>query len=362
MKSLLALPAEDLAARVVELGGRPFHARSIRRHVLARGVLDYDGMTDLPAAMRTRLAAELPILTGHELRRTTAPDGTTKLLIGFPGGVDVETVHIPPRRATDAEGRTRGATLCVSSQAGCPVGCPFCASGLFGLQRNLQAHEIVEQYLRGRALGTLSRSVVMGIGEPLLNAENVVAALGVVNAELGLGARKVTVSTVGFPERVRKLAGGAWGRPHFQLAISLHTPDQEQRDRLVPAMAGVPVEDVLAAGDLWFEVTGREVTYEVTLLGGENDTPGHAERLAARLRGRRATVNLIPYNPVASSGARPAFRRPSPDAVERFRAALADAGVVATVRWSRGLEADAACGQLRLTAAAGAVPPGRPTS
>jgi len=363
--TLLALSLDELVARVVALGGKPFHARSIRRHVFERGVLSYDAMTDLSAALRARLADELPILSGVELRRSTASDGTTKLLIQFPdndgddgddgdgGGAAVETVHIPARRRASDEGREpRGATLCVSSQAGCPVGCPFCASGLLGLKRNLAAHEIVEQYLRGRAIGPLSRSVVMGIGEPLLNAEAVVAALGQVSAEIGLGTRKITVSTVGFPERVRKLVESTGGRAPFQLAISLHTPDQAQRDELVPAMAGTPIEDVLGAGDLWFEATGREVTYEIALLGGENDSPGHAERLAERLRGRRATVNLIPYNPVAvpaGSGAR-RYARPGPDAVEAFRALLESRGVVATVRWSRGLEADAACGQLRLSA------------
>jgi 23S rRNA (adenine2503-C2)-methyltransferase len=349
--SLLALTPEELTARVVELGGRPFQARSIRRHVLARGVLEYDAMTDLPRALRASLAAELPILSGTELRRSTASDRTTKLLIEFAGGAAIETVHIPARVRASDRGERRGATLCVSTQAGCPVGCPFCASGLAGLKRNLEAHEIVEQSLRGRALGPLARSVVMGIGEPLLNADNVVAALAVVNAELGLGARKITLSTVGFPERVRKLALVHAGRPPFQLAISLHTPVQAQRDALVPAMAGTPIDDVLGAGDFWFDTTGREVTYEVALLGGENDSAGHAARLAERLRGRRATVNLIPYNPVGAPGG-PAYARPSPEAVERFRALLESHGVVATVRWSRGLEADAACGQLRLSARA----------
>ncbi len=333
--SLFALAPDEAERRVVELGGKPFHARVARREVFERGVLDYAEMTGLPASLRAKLAADLPILTAEVAARSTAPDGTTKLLLRFPDGAAVETVHIPSRHTG------RGATLCVSSQVGCAVGCPFCASGRLGVQRNLAAHEIVEQFLLGRSVGPLSRSVVMGIGEPLLNYEAVRAALGVVHDELGLGARKVTVSTVGFPERLRAIAPT---RPPFQLAISLHSPDQEQRDVLVPAMAGTPIEDVLAAGDDWFAQTGREITYEVVLLGGENDSPGHAARLAERLRGRRAGVNLIPYNPVAGD----AYRRPSPDAVERFRAALAVAGVVATVRWSRGLEADAACGQLRL--------------
>ncbi len=342
--SALVLEPERLAGVVAAHGGRPFHARILREQLLGAGVLDVAEMTSLPARLREGLAAEHPTFAHVELDRRRAPDGTTKLLLGFPArreGVRhdaVETVHIPSRRAG------RGATLCVSTQVGCPVACPFCASGRAGLVRNLEAAEILEQYLAGRALGPLARSVVMGIGEPLLNLRALSDALQVVHDELGLGARRLTVSTVGFPERLR---AAALARPPFQLAVSLHTPFDEERDVLVPAMRGTPVEEVLAAGDHWFEVTGREVTYEYVLLGGTNDTPEHAAALARRLAGRRCTVNLIPFNPVEESP----YARPEPGAVEAFRADLEAAGLVATVRWSRGLESDAACGQLRLRGA-----------
>lgn len=351
-KPLFSLAPDELAALCVELGGRPFHAKVVRAEVLERGVLDYEAMTGLGKALRRALAERAPILAGTEVARSTASDGTTKLLIDFGGFGDaggrsgaVETVHIPPRERAAA----RGATLCVSSQVGCPVRCPFCASGKLGLARNLASHEIVEQYLRGRALGALSRSVVMGIGEPLLNFQAVSAALGVVHDELGLGARKVTVSTVGFPDRLRAIAPT---KPRFQLAISLHTPFDEQRDELVPAMKGVPIDEVLSAADDWFEVTGREVTYEYVLLAGVTDTAEHARRLAERLRRRRCTVNLIPFNPVADSE----YARPSAEAVERMHRTLVERGVVATVRWSRGVESDAACGQLRVRAASASSP------
>jgi 23S rRNA (adenine2503-C2)-methyltransferase len=183
--------------------------------------------------------------------------------------------------------------------------------------------------------------VVMGIGEPLLNYANLSAALDVVHDEMGLGARKVTVSTVGFPDRLRRIAPT---KPRFQLAISLHTPDDEQRGELVPAMKDVPIEEILSAGDFWFETTGREITYEYVLLSGTNDSEGHAERLAERLARRRCTVNLIPFNPVAGAP----YARPILEAVDRFRAALAERRVIGTVRWSRGVEQDAACGQLRI--------------
>jgi len=343
--SLLALTPAELATRVVELGGQAFHARIVRENVLAKGLTDYAAMSSLPAALRAALARELPVFAGKELARSTAADGTTKLLLEFPrekaADATVETVHMPSLY-TDEEGERLGAaTLCVSTQVGCPVGCPFCASGALGLMRNLRAHEILEQYVRGRSLGPLARSVVMGMGEPLLNYTALSTALDAVHDEMGLGNRKVTVSTVGFPDRLRKLAPD---RPRFQLAISLHTPDQEQRDVLVPAMKGVPIDEILAAGDDWFQHTGREVTYEYILLGGENDTPGHAERLVRRLARRRCTVNLIPFNPVEASP----YRRPSASAVATFRERLVQGGLVATVRWSRGIESDAACGQLRV--------------
>jgi 23S rRNA (adenine2503-C2)-methyltransferase len=339
VKPLLAWTVAELEAWCAANGGRTFHGRVVRREVLERGVLDYGAMTSLPTELREALDACIPLLAGREVDRRVSADGTTKLLIEFPGDptVTVETVHIPPPR----RGSNKGATLCVSSQAGCPVACPFCASGLDGLARNLEAHEIVEQYLRGQAVGPLGRSVVMGIGEPLLNHEAVSEALTVVAEELGLGKRKVTVSTVGFPDRVRRAARE---NPRYQLAISLHTPDQAQRDELVPAMAGVPIDEVLAAGDDWFEVTGREVTYEYVLLGGLNDSIDHAGRLAQLLVRRRATVNLIPYNPTPGLP----FARPASGVPEAFAERLGEAGIVATVRWSRGLDEDAACGQLRL--------------
>ncbi len=337
-RPFFSLSPEEAEEQVARLGGKPFHARIIRREVLQNGVLDYGEMTALPKPLRNALAQEIPLLAGREVARTEASDGTIKLLISFPrpkGSGNIETVFMPSRK-------NKGATLCVSTQVGCPVGCPFCASGLLGLESNLASHEILEQYLRGQALGPLGRSVVMGIGEPLLNYPNLKAALAVVQGELGLGARKITVSSVGFPERLRRIARD---EPRFQLALSLHSPDDAQRAQLVPAMAAVTVEELLAAGDDWFAETGREVTYEYVLLGGTNDSDEHAVRLVERLRGRRATVNLIPYNPIGRSLG---FARPQKGRASRFAEILTEAGIVATVRWSRGLETDAACGQLRV--------------
>ena len=344
-KGLFELSLEELKAQVVALGGKPFHAKILRKDVLAKGLLDAEPLTSLPAELRKALPGNIPVLVGTHLERSESSDGAIKLLTGFDreglSQSSIETVYMPPLK----KGSQKGATVCVSTQAGCPVACPFCASGLGGLIRNLKAHEIVEQFVRARALGPISRAVVMGIGEPMLNLPALTEALDIVREGMPLGARKVTVSTVGFPDRVRRAAED---NPRYDLAISLHTPFQEQRDILVPAMAGVDIEEVLSAGDYWFEQTGREVTYEYVLMGGENDSPDHAANLVDRLGGRRSIVNLIPYNPSPELP----YRRPKPHQVEGFRADLEAAGMVATVRWSRGLEESAACGQLRAKSSA----------
>ncbi|MDP6368693.1 MAG: 23S rRNA (adenine(2503)-C(2))-methyltransferase RlmN [Planctomycetota bacterium] len=346
----LTLSPEECAERISTWGGKPFHGRILRRELMQRGVLDPMEMTGLPLALRERLAADAQLLPGRELRRVVARDGTTRLLIALGEGegpsepvsddanaLTVEAVHIPAK-ARDPES---GATLCVSTQAGCPVGCPFCASGRLGLARNLSAAEIVGQFVRGRALGPLRRCVVMGIGEPFLNLPALLEALAIVREEMGIGGRKTTVSTVGFPDLLDRALRD---KPPFQLAISLHTADDDLRGQLVPAMADISIAEVLSAGDRWFEATGREVTYEIVLLEGVNDSPSQADLLARALGGRRCSVNLIPFNSVSDSE----YRYPSPQNVTAFAEYLGQAGLTATVRRPRGQEVGAACGQLRL--------------
>jgi len=340
MDAVLDLDAGTLERLVVEAGGRPFHARSIRDWIVRRGVFDLGAMTDLPRALVGGLAGNVAPLSTTVVERARSADGTVKLLVGLEDGERIETVVIPGKE---------GATLCVSTQVGCPVGCRFCASGIAGVVRNLRASEIVEQFLHGRAeaaagpLGHLSRAVIMGIGEPLLNADNLLEALALVTDPegLGLGTRRVTISTIGHPDRIRALA--ARGRP-YPLAVSLHAPDDETRARLVPSMAKIPIADILAAARDYFESTGREVTFEYVLLGGVNDAPEHAQALARLLAGTRSTVNLIPWNRVAEFD----FDPPAPGAPERFASVLRAAGIPATIRWSRGADAAAACGQLRI--------------
>ncbi|HET6203466.1 MAG TPA: 23S rRNA (adenine(2503)-C(2))-methyltransferase RlmN [Planctomycetota bacterium] len=346
--SVLELDAAPLERTVLEAGGRRFHADSIRAWVLRRGARTFGEMTDLPRDVADRLARALSPLSSTVGERRVAPDGTARLLVSLRDGNAIETVVLPGRA---------GATLCVSTQVGCPVGCRFCASGLSGVVRNLTAAEIVEQFLHGRteaasggASRPVARAVVMGIGEPTLNLEALLAALDLVTGPggFGLGARRITISTVGYPDRVRRLA--AKGKP-YNLAVSLHAPDDATRAALIPAMARVPLAAILEAARDYFEKTGREPTFEYVLLAGTNDAPEQARALARLLEGTRGTVNLIPYNPVPESP----FRRPARLDVEAFARILRAHGIPATIRWSKGLEADAACGQLRIDRA----PPAR---
>ncbi|MGH7151938.1 MAG: 23S rRNA (adenine(2503)-C(2))-methyltransferase RlmN, partial [Planctomycetota bacterium] len=335
--SVLELDPKALEAIVLRAGGKPFHARSIRSWILRRGAGTFGEMTDLPRSLLPRLGDLLVPLASSLAERHAAPDGTVRLLLRLRDGNAVETVVIPGRG---------GATLCVSTQVGCPVGCRFCASGLAGIVRNLTAPEIVEQFLHGRAearpLRPVSRAVVMGIGEPTLNLEALLAALEVVRDPrgFGLGARRITISTVGYPDRVRRLA--AAGTP-YNLAVSLHAADDATRGRLIPTMARIPVASIVEGARTYFATTGREPTFEYVLLAGTNDALDQARALARLLEGARATVNLIPYNPIPGSP----FRRPTRARVEAFSRVLRGHGILATVRWSKGLEAEAACGQLR---------------
>ncbi|HKE00642.1 MAG TPA: 23S rRNA (adenine(2503)-C(2))-methyltransferase RlmN [Planctomycetota bacterium] len=348
-RGILALEPAALARAVVEAGGRPFHAASIRRWILERSVADFARMTDLPRALVAALRDSLAPLESQVAARTDAPDGTTKLLLRLADGHTIETVRMPGAKGGSA-------TVCVSTQVGCAVACRFCASGLAGIVRNLAPHEIVEQLVHARALGPVGRIVVMGIGEPTLNLDAVLAALDVATdpAGLGLSARKVTISTVGVPAGIARLA--EIEKP-FNLAISLHAPDDALRRELIPT-AKVGIDDLVAAARAYFERSHREPTFEYVLLRGVNDRPEQARELARRLRGVRGGVNLIPYNPIPGSP----YERPDDERVRAFRDALRRAGVVATVRWSKGLEAEAACGQLRIAERSGDPSPARPGS
>ncbi|MBL8878823.1 MAG: 23S rRNA (adenine(2503)-C(2))-methyltransferase RlmN [Phycisphaerales bacterium] len=335
---LLGLTSPDLRRWMGEAGHSPYRADQILEWIYRHGVDDFAKMTNLSKALRDWLSEHAVILKSTVTRMSASADGTRKLLLTWPDGRSIETVWIPD---TDRN------TACVSSQVGCPVGCRFCASGLTGVERDLTTGEIVEQAARVRNLigpeARLNNIVFMGMGEPLANYDNVIAAIRILNAPWGLniGARKFTVSTVGLPKQIRRLADEEL---QLNLALSLHAPSDDLRKELIPW--AVPIEDLLSACEYYFEKTGREITLEYTLLGNVNDKPRHADKLA-QIAGRlRANVNLLRYNPVAGLP----FERPDAQTTLTFQERLRDRGVNAHTRRSRGDDIDAACGQLRRAA------------
>ena len=274
-----------------------------------------------------------------EINRVVAEDETLKLLMGTFDGEIVETVGIP----TD-----KRLTVCVSSQIGCPVGCKFCATGKGGLNRSLDVNEIVDQVISVRE--TMNRRpthvVFMGMGEPLLNIRNVLDSIECLTSDIGIGQRKITVSTVGIPNTLSdlaKLAQDRLGRVKFTLAVSLHAPNQTLRELIIPSASSYPINSLLKDCKKYIELTGRRVSFEYILLGGLNDKDIHAEQLANLMRGFQSHVNLIAYNPIAEEN----FKRPSQSRVNAFRELLENRGVAVSVRASRGRDKDAACGQLR---------------
>ena len=321
-------------------GQPPFRGKQLHDWIYARGARSLEEITVLPKAWREQLAAAGPGLGRSPLlHRSDARDGTTKLLLGTADGLSIETVGIPSGDRL---------TVCVSSQVGCPMGCRFCATGKGGLQRSLAVHEIVDQVLSVReAMGRRPSHVVfMGMGEPLLNTDAVLEAIACLCTDLGMAQRQITVSTVGVPRSLPTLAERALerlGRAQFTLAVSLHAPDQRLREELIPTAHAYPMEALLDDCRHYVALTGRRVSFEYILLGGLNDHPRQADALARLLRGFQSHVNLIAYNPIAEED----FRRPAPEAVEAFRAQLERRHIAVSVRASRGLDQDAACGQLR---------------
>ena len=325
----------------------------VLKWVYEKGILDFEMMSDLSKDARARLAERFTGLQGSVIRHQVATDDTQKLLIEWGKADDAPASAVLRIAGTRTDRQTETVmiptddrkTACVSSQVGCPVGCRFCASGIGGLDGNLTAVRIVEQVWRlGRleGVGRVSNVVFMGMGEPLANFANVTQAIRTLNAEwgLGIGARRITVSTVGLPPAIRKLC--AFEIP-VTLALSLHAPFDELRRKIIPWAEYSTIEELLDACQEWFVKTGREVTLEYILLGGVNDRPEHAEELARLARTMRANVNLIRYNEVEGVP----FDRPGTEDVRRFQEILRAKHVNTHIRASRGRDIAAACGQLR---------------
>jgi 23S rRNA (adenine2503-C2)-methyltransferase len=335
----LALSAGEFDSLVKDWGWPGFRAQQVRDWAYSKLVDQPAQMTNLGKAQRDELSQRLDVTTSHIVSRQTSSDGTIKLLLGWPDGAQAETVMIP-----DADRRT----ACVSSQVGCPVGCRFCASGVNGVKGNLTAGQIVEQVYRlnqilDREHGERITNVVfMGMGEPMSNYANVMQAIRVLHDPkcFNMGARRITISTVGVPSKMRELA--AEELP-INLALSLHAPNETLRRELIPWAEHFALDEILDACRYYFERSGREITLEYILLSGVNDRPEHARELAKLCKTMRANVNLIRYNEVTGLP----YKRPVSRDVITFQEILRNSGVNAHVRKSRGRDIDAACGQLR---------------
>lgn len=335
--ALLDQPSDVLRLWFADRGQPPLRVKQVRRRVLAGRAESFEQMSDVPKDIRGELAANYTPLGTSVERHLIAADDTHKLLLRLHDGRSIECVLIQesPRR-----------TACISTQVGCGMGCVFCASGLNGMVRNLTTGEILEQLVRLRNLtpadSRLSNIVVMGMGEPLANLDNLIEALEIAGHKdgLGIGARHITISTVGLPAKMRALA--ELGK-QYHLAVSLHAPNDLLRTRIVPTNSKTGIDDILAAADYFFDKTGRQVTYEYVLLGGLNDSPREARELATLLQGRKAHVNLIPFNKVEGLP----YLSPGADAQAIFIDTLRRAGISVKVRKRKGSEIDAACGQLR---------------
>jgi len=359
-RSLYDLDAGQLETLVAEAGEPPYRARQLAHWLDRRRQPDPRAMTDLPGPLRDRLAERFAG-AGLTLDRHQAGDDgwTHKLLFRLPGGDAVESVLLlyPP---TPPEGRGR-ATVCISTQAGCAMGCTFCATGQFGFSRQLSAGEVVEQVAMVSTMlpelrppgapDHLTNVVFMGMGEPFANPEATWGAAYRLHLGFGLSARAITISTVGLVPGIRRAATEPLP---VNLAVSIHATSDEVRDRLVPVNRTWPIAELLDAVRRYVAATRRRVSFEYALMAGVNDGPDQAERLGrllARLRvpgsgGHAAHVNLIPYNPTPGTG----FAPPSRAAVRRFRDRVAASGVPVSVRANRGVDIDAACGQLRTAA------------
>ena len=321
----------------------PYRARQVFGWVFHQTTFDFQLMSNLPQKVRHQLTQEMTIMAGSEVIRQKAHDGTLKLLLQFENPQStsphqVETVLIPEQKRH---------TACLSTQFGCPIKCTFCATGQGPFLGNLTTGQIIEQALRLQKIlngqgQRLSHIVFMGMGEPFLNYEATLKAIRILHAPWGLGisARRITLSTVGLPAAIRRLASEELP---VNLAISLHSPWQEKREKIIPLAVKYPLKAILEAAHYYFQKTGREVTLEYLMLPEFNLSPADARELAALARQISANVNLIPYNPTRESQ----FRSPQPKEIRNFLRWLRQLKIKAHVRRSRGSDIEAACGQLR---------------
>jgi 23S rRNA (adenine2503-C2)-methyltransferase len=342
--NLLDLDVAALTAYTASLGEKPFRARQLARWIHRRGAADFDAMTDLAKSLRSKLAGQAEVSAPAVVRDSTSDDGTRKWLLDVGAGNAIETVFIPEE--------DRG-TLCISTQAGCAVNCVFCSTGRQGFSRNLSTAEIIGQlWLAEHGLRAaqgsgaevervISNVVLMGMGEPLQNYDAVLPALRLMldDDAYGLSRRRVTLSTSGMVPQIDRLGADC----PVALAVSLHAPNDALRDRLVPLNRKYPLADLMAACRRYLRVAPRDfITFEYVMLDGVNDDDSHADEIVALVADVPCKFNLIPFNAFPQSG----LARSSPERIRAFAQRLTDAGIVTTIRRTRGDDIDAACGQL----------------
>jgi len=346
MEMLIGLNTAEIREIVQEEGEPAYRGSQIAEWIYRHGTRTFDDMRNLPAGLRTKLAEKYEVGRVKTVTARYSKDGTFKLLLEMEDGARIETVGLPYADRF---------SCCLSTQAGCPIGCAFCASGQGGFIRNLTAGEIVGQVLSVQeAVQTgevpdispeqrVDHVTIMGTGEPLMNYDATVKAVHLMNEEMGIGIRHITVSTSGYVPGILKLAGEEM---QVTLAVSLHAPTDELRKKLTPGMAAWSLAEIIDASREYVNRTGRRVTFEYCMMEGVNDGEAQARELAGLLAGLNCHVNLIRYNPVPGLPFLPSSR----DRVRAFRAMLEEAGIQITQRMQRGADIDAACGQLRRSA------------
>ncbi len=332
-KSLIGISAENLKELIASLKQPAFRAKQLHEWIYRKLTTDFSQMTNLPATMRQSLEQSYTVIPFTIKECLKSKDGTEKFVLECLDGKLIETVYIPSAKRR---------TVCISTQVGCPVKCSFCASGRNGLERNLTAAEIAGQvlFIAARFKAMPTNIVVMGMGEPLLNPHTEEGLALITSPDfLGLGARHITVSTSGIVPGIKKLADAGY---QWNLAVSVHAPEDILRSRIIPDKCRYPLTEIMEACRYYREKTGRKVTFEYTLVNGENDSKECARKLAALAKSVDAKINLIPLNPTDLEN-----RRPQEKELSYFVAQLENCGVTVTVRNSRGDEIAAACGQLK---------------
>ena len=333
-KILSKLSFEELEALCLEMGLSKFRAKQIHNQIFLKFASSFEEMTDLSKKLREELAQKFLITDIEIEQKQISQDGTIKYLLKLPDEELVETVLMRFDNRTNL-------TACVSSQVGCPMGCKFCATAKRGLIRNLTPYEITQQVstIQRDIKEKVTNVVFMGQGEPLLNYENLLKAMDIFNTRFQIGQRRMTVSTCGIIPKINSL--GETGC-QSTLAISLHAPNDELRDKIMPVNQKYPLSELKKTLLNYVEKTGRRVTIEYILIGGMNDSPECAKELVSYLKGLKCNINFIVYNPCEGDD----FKRPKKDAVMKFKYIVESAGLKATIRLERGLDIDAACGQL----------------